>query len=163
VVSSNRTAPTGSLVFKQGATILGTVALQYGQASFTTAFPAAGTFPIVATYSGDQTYRTRNSSIVKQVVNKYATGVLLYSSDEFSPHGQPVTFTAMVSSMGPTPTGKVIFKNGGATMGTAQLAGGVATFTKSNLPRGTYSITAVYEGDNASEASTSSVWTQVIN
>jgi hypothetical protein len=64
---------------------------------------------------------------------------------------------------GPMPTGKVIFKNGSTTMGVAELSGGVATFTKSNLPRGTYSITAVYDGDNASEASTSPVWTQVID
>jgi hypothetical protein len=163
VVSSNRTAPTGSVIFKQGATILATVPLQYGEASFTTSFPTAGTFPIVATYSGDQTYRTRNSNLVKQSVNKYPTGILLYSSDETSPHGQPVTFTAMVSSMGAMPTGKVIFKNGSTTMGTAGLAEGVATFTKSNLPRGTFSITAIYEGDEGSEPSTSPVWTQVID
>jgi len=163
VVSSNRTAPTGSVVFKQGATILGTVPLQYGQASFTTTFANAGTFPMVARYSGDQNYRPRNSNLVKQVVNKYATGVLLYSNDETSPHGQPVTFTAMLSSMGPMPTGKVMFKNGNTSIGIGELVDGVATLTRSNLPRGTFSITAIYQGDNASEPSTSPVWTQVID
>ena len=163
VVSANRTAPTGSVVFKQGATILGTVPLQYGQASFITAFPKAGTFPMVATYSGDQNYRTRSSNIVKQVVAKNPTGILLYSSADPSPRGQPLTFTAMLSSMGAMPTGKVIFKNGSTTMGTGELSDGVATFTKSNLPRGTLSITAIYEGDKGSEPSTSPVWTQVID
>jgi hypothetical protein len=95
VVSSNRSAPTGSVVFKQGATILGTVPLQHGLASFTTSLPAAGTFPMVASYSGDHTYRPRNSNLVQQVVNKYPTGILLFSNDETSPKGQPVTFTAI--------------------------------------------------------------------
>ena len=163
VVSANRTMPTGSVVFKRGATILGTVPLAYGQASFTTAFTAAGTFPIVASYSGDQNYHTRNSNIVKQTVNKNPTSALLSSSANPSPRGQPVTFTATVNSAGPVPSGKVIFKNGSTTMGVQSLVDGVATLTKSNLPRGTFSITAIYDGDKASLNSTSSVQTQVIN
>jgi hypothetical protein len=163
VVSANRTIPTGSVVFKQGATILGTAPLAYGQASFTTTFAAAGTFPIVASYSGDQNYHTRSSNIVKQTVNKNPTGVLLSSNVDPSPRGQPVAFTAAVSSAGPVPTGKVIFKNGSTTIGVQNLVDGVATFTKSNLPRGTFSIIAIYDGDSASVKNTSQVWTQVIN
>jgi hypothetical protein len=162
VVTANGSAPTGSVAFKEGATILGTVPLQDGQATFTTTFAKAGEFPIVATYSGDQNHQTRSSNLVKQVVNKNPTNANLFADVNPSLHGQTVTFMAAISSGGPVPTGKVIFKNGSVTMGVRDLVGGVATFTKSNLPRGSYSITAIYEGDAASGASTSQVWTQVV-
>jgi hypothetical protein len=151
------------VTFKQGATILGTVPLVDGQASFTTTFTKAGSFSIVASYSGDQNYRAKNSNQVEQVVNKYRTAIYLSSSPNPSAHGQPVRFTAGVSSAGPLPTGKVAFKNGSASLGSGDLVSGVATLTKSNLPLGSLSITATYEGDAESEESTTPVLVQVVN
>ena len=60
--------PTGSVTFKRGATVLGTVPLADGQATFTTTFTSTGTFSIVATYSGDKNYRAKSSKAVKQTV-----------------------------------------------------------------------------------------------
>lgn len=45
-------SPTGTVVFKDGATTLGTVALTNGSASMTTTF-AAGAHTLSAAYSGD--------------------------------------------------------------------------------------------------------------
>jgi hypothetical protein len=163
VVSASPYSPTGSVTFKQGATILGTVPLVDGQASFTTTFTKAGSFSIVASYSGDQNYRAKNSNQVEQIVNKYTTATYLSSSPNPSAHGQPVTFTAAVSSAGPLPTGKVAFKNGSASLGSGDLVSGVVTLTKSNLPLGSLSITATYEGDAESEESTTPALVQVVN
>jgi Big-like domain-containing protein len=72
--------------------------------------------------------------------------------------------TATVTSVGPTvPTGRVIFKNGGTTVGSAALSGGVARLNRNNLPVGTLSITATYNGDTQSAKSTSLVLIQVVN
>ena len=63
-----RDCPGGTMTFKKGTIILGTAAVANGQAKFATAFTKAGTFSIVASYSGDQSYRPQISKAIKQVV-----------------------------------------------------------------------------------------------
>lgn len=72
--------------------------------------------------------------------------------------GQPVTFTATVTTPNPaTPTGTVTFKDGVATLGTGTLSGGLATLQTSALTVGNHSlIHAVYGGDANFVTSTSS-------
>jgi hypothetical protein len=78
--------------------------------------------------------------------------------------GQPVTFTAMVTCPGFTPTGTVTFKDGATTLGTGTLNGaGTASFTTSSLTPGTHGITTAYSGDANCSASTSPALTQVVN
>ena len=65
--------------------------------------------------------------------------------------GSPVTFTATVTGVAgqPTPTGTVNFVLGSTMLGSATLnASGVASFISSAINGGTYSVTAVYVGDN---------------
>lgn len=69
VVSGKAGVPTGSVTLKQGTKILGTATLANGDASFVVAFSTAGTYTIVAHYSGDQKYSARNSIGLSQVVN----------------------------------------------------------------------------------------------
>jgi hypothetical protein len=87
------------------------------------------------------------------------TTTTLTSSLNPSTHGQPITFTATVTTSGPiAPTGIVNFKRGPDGMGTGTLnASGVATFTTSILKPGPYKITAVYKGDASNLGSTSTV------
>ncbi|MGA3193907.1 MAG: Ig-like domain repeat protein [Terriglobales bacterium] len=59
--------PTGTVIFKQGVDVLGTVAIVNGQASFTYTFTKAGTAAITASYSGDQNYKAVNAKL-KQLV-----------------------------------------------------------------------------------------------
>ncbi len=156
--------PTGSVTFKEGTTALGTVTLADGQASFTAKFTKVGKTLIVASYSGDQNYKARNSTPLDQIVlKKNATSTAVVSSLNPSIYGQAVTLTATVSSAGPSPTGIVGFKNGTRSLGTASLSGGVALLTTSTLPAGTLAITAHYGGDAASNPSTSPALTQVVN
>jgi len=92
------------------------------------------------------------------------TTTTLVSDENPSTQGQPVTFTATVVSSGlAMPTGRVVFRNGSTSIGSAVLNAGVAQLTKANLPTGTLSITAKYQGDALSQKSISSVLVQVVN
>jgi probable HAF family extracellular repeat protein len=63
--------PNGEqVVFKQGATVLATVPLTAGVASFTTSTLTVGQHKIVATYAGDKIYASSKSLILTQVVSK---------------------------------------------------------------------------------------------
>lgn len=163
LVSGNGATPTGSVTFEEGTNSLGTVTLSNGKADLMTTFSAAGSFSIVANYSGDQTYGPATSDPLTQVVNQYPTSTALASSVNPSSYGQAVTFTATVSSAGPTPTGTVTFKNGSKSLGSAALSGGVAKITTSKLKVGTFTITASYGGDAANARSTSPALKQVVN
>lgn len=70
--------------------------------------------------------------------------------------GGGVTLTATSTSSSGTPTGTVTFTSGGASLGTENLSGGVATLTTTSLPVGTDAITASYGGTSAFAASTGS-------
>ncbi len=162
VSSSHGAIPDGEQVtFFDGATTIGTGSTASGVATFTTSSLTAKTHTIKASYPGDAIFRP-STGPVTQVVNKYTTTTTLSSSPNPSQFGQKVTFTAQVTSSGPAPTGKVAFRDGTTGIGSATLSGGVATFTRSTLAVGTHSITAHYNGDAASSASTSPVVNQVV-
>jgi uncharacterized repeat protein (TIGR03803 family) len=163
VVSGSGPTPTGSVTFEEGSTTLGTVSLTDGKASLTTTFTKAGSDTIVADYSGDSNYKAANSKPLHEVVKQYTTSTALASSLNPSKYGQTVTFTATVTSAGPTPTGTVTFKNGSKSIGSATLSGGVAKFTTSTLAVGTLTTTASYSGDAANENSTSPAVKQVVD
>lgn len=95
----------------------------------------------------------------------WQTTTTLTSNLNPSIYGQAVTLTATVNTVGwIVPTGYVTFRNGGSGMGTVALSSNaVATLTKTNLPAGTLSLTATYNGDLQSAKSTSASLTQVVN
>ena len=164
VVSGTATTPTGSVAFKQGTKILGTLNLVNGQASLPFTFTTAGTFSIIANYSGDQNYLAKNSNGVKQVVNKYTSNTRAASSLNPSVYGQAVNLTSQVTSGAPNqPTGTVTFRNGASPLGTVSLVNGFALLTKKNLPAGTLSIAATYNGDTLNNKSTSPTLSQVVS
>ena len=90
-----------------------------------------------------------------------STTISLTSSPNPSVFGQPVLLTSTVTPS--AATGNVTFYDGVAVLGTAQLAGGQATFTTSLLPSGAGSLYAYYSGDANYETSTSVVVPQTVN
>lgn len=78
-----------------------------------------------------------------------ATSTEIHSSLKESVYGQPVRFTAIVTSGDGAPPdgGRVLFMRGDEVLGSATLRGGVAHFTISTLEFGTHEIKAIYEGD----------------
>lgn len=162
-MSGSGATPTGAVTFKEKSTSLGSVTLVNGQANLTTAFAKAGTFSIVASYSGDENYGPGNSKPLKQIVQKYSTSTNLTSNPNPSQKGQPVTLTATVSSGAPGgATGTVKFKNGTTPLGKATLSAGTITLITTKLPAGTLTLTANYSGDAQSSKSAGTAQ-QVVN
>src|SRR4030081_2277564 len=80
------------------------------------------------------------------------------SSVNPSVFGQSVTFTAVVSGIGPVPTGTVNFQDAGVTIagcGAKALVAATATCTTAALSVGAHSITGIYSGDVNFSTSTS--------
>ena len=91
-----------------------------GEAWFVTSTLAAGNHTVIAAYSGDTNVNPRNGSLPTQTVTAPglpATTTTLTSSLDPSTVGQPVTFTAVLTSAGyqGTPTGTVVFTIDGQT------------------------------------------------
>lgn len=90
------------------------------------------------------------------------TAARLTSSANPSIVGQPVTFTAQITSPTVTPTRPVTFSIGTTILETAQLSAGKAKFTTADLPAGTYSMKATYFGDS-NIAKSSATLTQTVH
>lgn len=166
VASGLHPPPNGETVtFKQGATVLGTVALSGGSAGFTTSTLPVGSYYIKAVYDGDSKFVGSTSNTVMQVVKKAATTASLTSSPNPSAYGQTVTFIAVVTSGSHAPPdGETItFKEGITVLGTGVLSGGSASFTTSTLLVGTHAIRAGYAGDVHFLTSTSNTLKQVVH
>jgi autotransporter-associated beta strand protein len=175
--------PTGSVQFKDGATVLGTGALApsggLATATFTTAATqlAVGGHTITAVYvpGADPNYTPSSSAGTPFTVNPSPSATTVTAATPASPStfGQAVTFTATVTpSFGSVePTGQVTFMDGSTVLGSGPLAdaGGTATATftttAAQLAGGTHTITAVYNpsGDPNYLTSTSGSFTFVVN
>ncbi len=169
VSSSGGTPPNGEAVtFYNGSSVLGAIPLSGGVASLTTSSLSSGTFTITASYAGDTNFAPSTSPGLRQVVNstsKSATSTALVSNLNPSIKGQAITFTATVTSTGGTPPNgeAVTFFNGSNVLGTAPLAAGVASLTKSSLAAGIFTISAVYGGDGNFISSVSPSLQQVVD
>jgi uncharacterized protein (TIGR03437 family) len=160
--------PTGVVTFKDGNTLVGTAVLNgAGVATFTASSLNIGNHTLTAAYGSDGRYSASASAALIQTVNAAATTTALTSSPTIVTKGQSVTFTASVSVVAPgagAPTGTVQFKEGAATLGTANLNSNLqSTFTTASLSAGTHAITAAYSGDANFNGSTSSPLSEVVN
>jgi hypothetical protein len=157
--------PDGTVTFTDGDATLSTVSLSgSGVATYTTTALANGSHAITATYSGDAAHQVSGSisTLIDEEV-LVASGTVLTSAPNPSNFGNPVTFTATVtSSGGAVATGVVDILDGGTQIGTATLTGGTGTFTTSSLALGSHTISAAYQGDAHNRPSTSAPITQVV-
>jgi Bacterial Ig-like domain (group 3) len=104
-------------------------------------------------------------AIVYVTVVGETTTITLTSSPNPSTLGEPVTFTAKVTSgEGAPPDGETVsFMQGKTVLGTGTLSGGSASFTTSTLKVGTHSVAADYSGDSDFAKSKSKLVKQVVN
>lgn len=156
--------PTGTVQFLDGATLLGSVTLSAGSATFSTSALSQGSHSITAVYSGDSNNNGSTSSVLSQTISLSTTTTTVASSQNPSDVGKPVTFTATVTSGAGAPTsGTVTFMDGATTLGTASIAAGVATLTTTSLALGSHTITASFSGSPGFTSGTSSPLVQSIN
>ncbi len=154
-------AATGTVTFQDGGATIATVALSGNQAAYRTSYPVAGIHSITATYSSDANNGGSMSSALTEEIGKvhFPSETTLATSGSPSFVGQPVTFTATVTSIyGAIPDGELVtFYDGSPEIGTGTTARGVATFTTSSLTGKTHFIKATYAGDATFAPSTGSV------
>ncbi len=143
---------TGTIVFYDGTTSIGTGTIANGSATLTTNSLSVGSHSIAASYGGDSTHTPSTSNVLTHVVNMAPSTVTLDASPNPVQQGATETFTATVA---PGATGTVTFHDGTVVLGTGTITNGVATLVVTTLTPGTHSITAVYGGDANYVASTS--------
>ena len=161
-------APSGNVTFYDGATPMGTAALNGSfQASVTTSTLAIG----AAQHHRPVCWGTRRirpatprrlSHTVVDPRPATTTTLALTSGTNPSTQGVSLTFTATVT--GAAPTGNVSFYDRDRLMGTMALNGSFqASLTTSTLQCGARSITARYAGDANNAPSVSARFVQTVN
>ena len=154
VIGSGTGTPSGTVEFRRGAQVLGSVALVNGEASFDWTPAAVGQHSISAHYLGDLQHDP-SSSVPTSIVVLNDDGTLAESQLSLAVHpaipyaGQTAVIVATVLPMPPavgTPTGQVSFTMNGVTT-TVPLVDGQASFATPPLVAGPVSITASYGGD----------------
>jgi hypothetical protein len=147
-----------SVQFFDGNQTLGFGATLNGVASITATLQHSGSNVFQADYEGDTAFKS-SAGFLKEFVDKNPTATSLVSSLNPAVYGQPITYTAAVTSSGPAPEGSVKITD----IGLVPLVNGVATVTKTLVRTGTHAITAEYMGDSSSAKSTSPVLEEVVN
>lgn len=173
-VSADSGTATGTVIFRDNNTQLGTAMLSGGVATlahtYTTA-PDLGSHNIAIVYFGDASTQgcdTTQNPWVENIIQAPTTTTLISSLNP-SLIAQPVTFTATVTTNFQTPTGNVDFFDGVTRIAAAVpfMSSGngsaQAVFTTSSLSAGIHPLTAVYNSDTIHAGSTSNVVQQVVN
>ncbi len=165
-VAGTSPKPTGTVKFKDGATVLGTSTVaNNGRATYGTAALGWSHHNVTTYYSGDTEYGAAISPVLDQNV-RANTSVTTGSSLNPSVYSQSVTFTSHVTAVAPgtgTPTGSVAYWVDTNYVQTATVnASGDATYTTSSLSGGVHTNLAYYAGDDRFGPSSVSV-TQTVN
>jgi hypothetical protein len=167
VTSHSPTTPTGSVSFRwtqygQSHGLATAVLNGDGIATIAKASLNASQYAMTAVYKGDPSNGVSTSGVLNQLVKQTSTAATIVSSLNPSSQGQPVTFTAKITSPTVIVSGPVTFTAGGAVLGTVQLSGGRAQLTTSVLGVGSSKITVTYLG-NSNVAKSSASVTQTVH
>jgi multisubunit Na+/H+ antiporter MnhB subunit len=172
---STSIAPTGTVSFYDGATLLGTQQVSSYSATLSNIMlDTTKSHLVTAVYSGDTNYAGSTSNAVSLTAALLPDTVTLVAVPTAAGPGQAINFTATVTPVTAppatyeqNPTGKVTFYNGTTLIGTGTLMialgnSSTATFTIATLPAGQDTITAVYVGDSYFAPGTSNAVTVTV-
>jgi hypothetical protein len=158
--------PSGTVVFKDGTTVLGQQTVNAsGVATFSTTTLAVGSHPISATFQPSTTFNSSTATLT-QVITPLpppaSTTTAITTSGSPVVTGTNVTFTATVTTPSGAPSGIVVFKDGTTVLGQQTVnASGVATFSTTTLAVGSHPISATFQPSTTFSSSTATL-TQVI-
>ncbi len=130
-VSSMVSTPTGSVVFSDGATTLGTASLSGGNATLNISTLVAGTHSITAGYGGDANFSSVSSAAVSETVQDFTLTTGGGGASQTIQPGGTASFTLPLS-----PSGGTTFPATVTFSATGLPSGFTATFTPSSLPAG---------------------------
>ncbi|CAK0773980.1 exported hypothetical protein [Gammaproteobacteria bacterium] len=154
---------TGTITFSVDGSIVATVSLVSGQATYSTSDLVSGNHVIGANYSGNRSYQASSTQLTEVVSLTVQTTTTLSASGSAT-YGAPLTLTAAVTPSVGT-SGVVEFVEASALLACAQnpvpLSKGVATCVVSNLGVGNHMVMATYGGDS-NHSSSMGAFTQVI-
>jgi len=145
--------PAGNVTFKDGNTVLCSIALDVNsQAICTTTLLAPGQHQINVDYAGDAN-NTVSTATTQETINPAPTTVAVASSANPSNLNVAVTFTATVT--GQNPTGNVTFRDGNTPICANVVLNGLfkAACMTAQLTAGIHQISADYNGDVDNAAS----------
>ncbi len=164
LVTSSTGTPTGSVAFKEGSAVLGTVALDaHGSASFSTTTLPGGTHTITAVYGGDANYLAATSTGLQQTVNLAQPTLTLSGPPGAVDAGTAAQFTAFLSAPGVPPSGTLTLSDGSTPISVLSVASsGSFTFATSRLAVGQHLLTAAYSGDANNASATSAALTVTV-
>jgi predicted secreted protein len=165
VVAPGSGTPAGSVTFKEGTTVLATVAPSGGIAKYSLKTLAPGEHTITATYNGGPNSEPSKSSSYSETITKASTQVTLTDSANPTPFGSNAYLQATVKVVAPgsgTPGGTVTFTEGTTVLATVGSSGGIAKYSLSKLAPGEHTITATYNGGVNTESSKSSSYSETI-
>jgi alpha-tubulin suppressor-like RCC1 family protein len=148
--TSSGGTPSGSVIFKDGATTLGTKSLSGGSAALAVTSLAVGTHHLKAEYEGDTSYAASTSASLTQRVAKGASTTTLTTAPQTVTTATTMTLTATVKAKAPargSPTGPVTFKDGAKALGHHNLAHGRAQL-RVKLKAGRHRLAASYAGSS---------------
>jgi 6-phosphogluconolactonase (cycloisomerase 2 family) len=140
--------PSGTVVFKDGTSLLGSAPLSNGTALLTNSTLGAGTHLITAAYSGDSNFLANTSAAVTVPIGKATPTISLGPITGSTPVvGQTIALVAVVDG-GPSLTGTVDFFDTGSKVNSTPipLTGGRAQFAYTLPSAGTHYVTASYHG-----------------
>ena len=166
VSSPSAGAPSGTFSFFDNGVPIGTGTVNAsGLATMNISSLSVGAHPITAQYSGDANFAPTNSAALSETVGMRSTSTAVASSLSALIGGQAVMFTATVTtSAGGAPTGTVTFLDGTTSIGTGALNGdAIATLNTTSLSVAAHTVTARYDGDANSAASTSTAINETVN
>jgi hypothetical protein len=164
-VSSGVGEPDGTVTLASGGVPVATAPLIGGHANVTVSSLDAGTHTFSAAYGGSSGFAGSTSSSIVHTVAPASTATALSSSVNPSRTGQPVTFTATVTTIeagAAAASGSVEFLRNGVVIGTASLTGATAELTVDSLPVGKFTMQARYAGSNNHRPSASAVLQQTV-
>ena len=169
--------PTGTVNFTVNGTSIGSKTLTSGNGdgvatlTVSTASLPAGTYPVIATYSGNSDYNGSQSpveDVVLAVPQKDATNTTVSGAPNPVTPPASITLIAIVERtlVNGVPSGTVTFYYGTESLGTVTLdESGEASLTAptTGLAAGTYPITVKYNGDANDLTSTSAPLNVTVN
>jgi hypothetical protein len=166
--ASQQGTPTGTLTFSDTfngntSTLLSVSLNSQGNAIVQETQLALGTHTLNVSYSGDASFSASGAGPVSVTVAKGPTTTILFIPSGALPNTSVVLQAIVLPNGAIDPTGTVQFFNGKTALGVpVAVTNLIATFTATQLPLGSDSITAVYSGDPNFAGSTSAAATLVV-
>ena len=142
IPGSGLTQPTGNVSFSDGSTVVATVALNAGAATYTASGLALGTHSFTAAYAGSLNAYAGSTSNPFPVLVALAPAALTLgtSAAAIFPNGSVQITATAASTSGLTPAGSIAFTDGSTTLATVALINGTASFTATGLATGPHAL-----------------------